>query len=269
VLVWKAPTRTMNPSVSQRVIDEAYEADPSSAAAEYGAEFRTDVETFISREVVDAAVIPNRFELPRTEGCSYVAFVDPSGGGSDAMTMAVAHMEGERAILDCVRERRPPFSPDDVTKEFADTIKSYGIASCRGDKYALMWPRERFARHGVDYQTATQVKSDIYMTALPLLNSRRVELLDNQRLINQLSALERRTARGGRDSVDHAPGAHDDLINAAAGAVVMAAQRKAQEVPIVAPIVIGKTASPIPGQSTTAAFYENYGGGNQYWGPIL
>lgn len=36
VLVWKAPTLTMNPTVPKHVIDEAYESDPSSAAAEYG-----------------------------------------------------------------------------------------------------------------------------------------------------------------------------------------------------------------------------------------
>ena len=44
VLVWQAPTRVINPSIRQRTIDEAYEVDPSRAAAEYGAQFRTDVE---------------------------------------------------------------------------------------------------------------------------------------------------------------------------------------------------------------------------------
>jgi hypothetical protein len=34
--------------------------------------------------------------------------------------------------------------------------------------------------------------------------------------------LERRTARGGRDSIDHGPGAHDDIANAVAGAIVLA-----------------------------------------------
>ena len=144
-----------------------------------------------------------------------------------------------------------------------------GIATVRGDRYGGMWPRERFTVHGIGYQPATRAKSDIYLTMLPLINSGRVELLDHPRLTAQLCALERRTARGGGDSVDHAPGAHDDVVNAAAGAIVMAAQRKAQEVPIVAPIIIGKTASPIPGQSTTAAFYEYYSGGNQYWGPMF
>ena len=60
ILVWRAPTRRMNPLVPQSVIDEAMEADPASAAAEYLAEFRTDIETYIAREVVDAPVLPGR-----------------------------------------------------------------------------------------------------------------------------------------------------------------------------------------------------------------
>jgi hypothetical protein len=63
----------------------------------------------------------------------------------------------------------------------------------------------------------------IYGELLPILNSGRAELLDHPRLTTQLCGLERRTARGGRDSIDHAPGGHDDLANAAAGALVAAA----------------------------------------------
>jgi crotonobetainyl-CoA:carnitine CoA-transferase CaiB-like acyl-CoA transferase len=65
--------------------------------------------------------------------------------------------------------------------------------------------------------------------------------------------------------------AHDDIINAAAGAIVMAARRKAQEVPIVAPIVIGRTATISGGTiSTEAAWREwTYGRSNTgFWGPV-
>jgi hypothetical protein len=276
VLIWKAPTLIMNPSVPQRVIDEAIEADSASAAAEYGAEFRTDVESFISREIVDAAVALGRHELPRVDGCSYVAFVDPSGGSSDSMTLGIAHMEAGRTVLDCVRERKPPFSPDDVVREFAATLKGYGIATIRGDRYGGMWPRERFAAHGIEYHPATQVKSDIYLSLLPLINSGRVELLDHPRLAAQLCALERRTARGGKDSVDHSPGGHDDLINAAAGAIVLAAARPQQHIPHVAPIVLTNSNPTGAGgpydagdrRSTTQRFYDYYGGGgiaNPIW----
>jgi hypothetical protein len=39
-------------------------------------------------------------------------------------------------------------------------------------------------------------------------------------LIAQLLGLERRTARSGKDSIDHAPGGHDDVANAAASALL-------------------------------------------------
>jgi kumamolisin len=42
-------------------------------------------------------------------------------------------------------------------------------------------------------------------------------------VIAQLVGLERRTSRGGRDSIDHPLGSHDDVANAAGGALVLAA----------------------------------------------
>jgi hypothetical protein len=56
VLVWHAPTRTMNSTVPQRVIDEAIERDPDAAGAEFNALFRTDIESFVSRDVVEALI---------------------------------------------------------------------------------------------------------------------------------------------------------------------------------------------------------------------
>jgi len=122
-------------------------------------------------------------------------------------------------VLDAIRERKPPFSPDDVVIEFAALLKSYGIHRIAGDRYAGEWPRERFRAHRISYEPADKPKSDLYRDMLPLLNSGRVELLDHSRLVAQLCGLERRTARSGRDSIDHAPGGHDDLCNAVAGVI--------------------------------------------------
>src|SRR5262249_47495605 len=63
-LCWKAPTIVMNPVVPEEIITAAYEDDPASASAEYGAEFRSDIEGYVSREVVDAVTVPGRHELP-------------------------------------------------------------------------------------------------------------------------------------------------------------------------------------------------------------
>jgi hypothetical protein len=114
-LVWRTGTRDMNPTVPEH-------------AAEYLAEFRSDVDPFVACEVIEAATIPGRTGLPRVHGVQYVGFIDPSGGSADAFTLAVAHAEerhGVRvAVLDYLAERRSPFSPDAVVAEYADVLSA-------------------------------------------------------------------------------------------------------------------------------------------------
>ena len=223
VLVWQAATLDMNPSLDPAIVAEAFEDDSDSAAAEYGAQFRNDLSDFVPRSVVEACTMTGRFENAPIGGLHYVSFVDPSGGtGSDSMTLAVAHREGERAILDAVREVRPPFSPETVTSDFAALLKSYRVTRVQGDRYAGEWPRERFRVHGIEYALSDAPKSELYQNFLPILNSGRAELLNLPRLASQLCGLERRTSRSGRDSIDHAPGGHDDVANVAAGALLLA-----------------------------------------------
>lgn len=222
VLVWVAPSLTMHPTLSQAVVDRAYEDDPIAAAAEYGAEFRRDVEAFLAPETVSAAVRRGPVELTPVDGVRYVGFVDPSGGSQDSFTVAIAHREGTRAIVDVLRERRPPFSPDAVIAEYAALLRSYRIHRVTGDRYGGLFPRELFQKHGIDYRTADKTKSEYYHELLAPMNAGRVELPDVKRLTGQLVGLERRVSRSGKDSIDHAPGGHDDLANAVAGVVVTA-----------------------------------------------
>jgi hypothetical protein len=221
ILVAQGASRVFNPALSQSVVDRAMERDPASAAAEYGAEFRRDIESFVSIEALNACVSAGVFERPPLRDAAYVGFVDPSGGSADSMTLAIAHRDKDgHGILDAVRECRPPFSPEAVVEEFSALLRAYDVREVEGDRYAGEWPRERFRIHNVEYMPAARPKAEIYRDFLPILNSRRADLLDHARLVNQISGLERRTARGGRDSIDHAPGAHDDIANAAAGALV-------------------------------------------------
>jgi hypothetical protein len=225
-LVWRAATRTMNPTVPQEFVDAEFERDPASADAEYGANFRSDIAEFVSLDVLEACTADGVFELPPVSGTAYLAFCDPSGGSSDSMTLAIAHHDDGVAVLDCVREVRAPFQPESIVADFCRTLAAYGVAKVTGDRYAGEWPREQFKKRNVDYVPSERVKSDIYRDCLPLLNSRRCQLLDIPRLVSQLHGLERRTARGGKDSIDHGPGAHDDVANACAGAIVLASHHE-------------------------------------------
>jgi hypothetical protein len=143
------------------------------------------------------------------------------------MTLAIAHQERGRAVLDLVRERRPPFSSAAVVREFAETLAAYHVSTVTGDRYGGEWCREPFREHGIWYNVAERAKSDLYRNVLPLLNSGTIDLLDHPRLVAQLCALERRTARGGRDTIDHPPGVQDDVANAVAGALGLALRQRA------------------------------------------
>jgi hypothetical protein len=223
-LVWQADSQTMNPTLSRRVVDQAYARDTVSASAEFGGQFRSDIGSLISPDALARVVIAGRSELPPLPGGSYLGFVDPSGGSADSMTLAITHADGDVLVLDALREARPPFSPEQVVSDFAAVCKRYGLRSVTGDRYAGEWPREQFRKQGITYQTAESNRSELYLELLPLLNSRRLELLDDGRLVAQLAALERRTGSAGRDTVDHPPGGHDDVANAAAGALVLASR---------------------------------------------
>ena len=120
ILVAKGTSRDFNPTLPQEVIDRAMDRDPASASAEYLAEFRTDIESFITIEAVEGCVVVGVRERVVDHRAKYVAFVDPSGGSSDSFTLAIAHKVGETVILDLVREVRPPFSPEGVVEEFSD-----------------------------------------------------------------------------------------------------------------------------------------------------
>ena len=48
----------------------------------------------------------------------------------------------------------------------------------------------------------------------------------SERLVNQLCGLERRVGRSGKDSIDHGPGAHDDLANSVAGCADLVGSHK-------------------------------------------
>lgn len=226
-LVVRATTRELNPLFDADAITEAFDEDAVSAASEYDAMFRNDVETYLAPEAIKRVVVDGRFELlPEPQHHIYRAFFDFAGGsrGGDSATMAIGHTEtiGElqREVLDVVREVRPPFSPEEVCAEFAELCRRYHVTWGEADHWGGQFPIQLMQNRDVHVRPAKRTKSEIYRDFLPLVMSGRVELLDHGRLITQLVGLERRVARGGKDSYDHMPGQNDDVANAAAGVLV-------------------------------------------------
>lgn len=217
VLVIKAASQTMNPTLDADFIKQEFERDPARAASEWSAEWRSDLAAFLDDELIEAAIDRDRpMDLPPA-GHTYRAFVDPSGGRGDSFTLSIAHREDDAVIVDLIRGRKPPFSPQNVVSEFATILRAYGLSSVCGDRYSAEWVVSSFRDNGIYYEASPKAKSDLYLESLPLWTQGRVRMPDAKVTIAELRGLERRTGRSGRDSVDHPQAGHDDLANALCG----------------------------------------------------
>jgi hypothetical protein len=227
-LIVNCPSRTLNPQLPQKIVDEALAEDYASARAEYFGEWRDDVAAFLSRPIIEAVTVKGRDYLPHDRHTKYSAFVDVAGGasGGDDAALAIVHRKGRKIIVDLVRRWPPPHNPHQVISEMSVNLKTYGVTRCKGDRYSAQFAVASFAACGIKYEHSEMNRSELYLEALPKITSGEVELLDDERLLDQFANLERRTRSGGRDIVDHPSGGADDLCNACSGAIAFASKHK-------------------------------------------
>ena len=224
VLVWNSPSRTMNPSLPQSVVDAALKEDYQAAKSEYLGEFRDDVGIFLPAEVIENLVVDGRVEnLPRRDQ-KYVAFADLSGGRNDAAALAIAHKKGRTVVLDAIKVWQAPHNPHEIISQMATVLGKWGVRRITGDNYAAEFAAASFQSHGIKYRKCEKNKSQLYAELLPIICANEIELLDEKQSVKQLIGLERRTRSGGKDIIDHPPGGHDDVANAVAGVAVACAR---------------------------------------------
>jgi len=229
-LIWKAATVDMNPQFSKQTIKTATVEDPISAATEYGAEFRADLSSYVDPEIVDDCIPSRRRELPPMAGVKYFGAVDSSGGRADSFTMSIVYKLESQIVLACLREKVPPFNPDDVMAEFSGVFQTYKIRKILADNYAPEFVAQGFRKNGITVENTMKGKSALYLELLAALNSGTIDLLDQKRLIHQIKSLDRKT-RSGRDSIDNFHG-HDDLSNVVALASSMIITKSKPEIRI-------------------------------------
>lgn len=231
ILVWQADTASMNPTISQAYIDKEIEKDPEAARAEWLGLFREDVSAAFPLELIEACIIRNRLELRYSPHVTrYFGFADPSGGRHDAFTLAVVHQNygTDTIVLDLIRIIRSPFDPSEVVKEYSQILQAFGLSNVIGDNYGGEWPKAEFAKHGINYELCEKTKSELYLATIPLFTSKRVELLDIEKMKNEFRRLERRRGRSGKDSIDHPSRESDDIANAVTGALSLVSENAGQ-----------------------------------------
>ena len=216
VLAVFGTTLQFNPSFDEAIIQKALAEDRERYAAEYLSEWRDDLSTWLSRDLLEAAIDRGVVVRPPLANVSYVAGCDASGGRNDSFTAAICHKQSDDSVvLDVLYERKAPFNPSDVVSEIANLLREYNCGVITGDRYGAQWTVEAFAKAGVRYVQSERDRSAVYMDTLPLFTSGRARLLDFAKLISQFAALERRSFSTGRERIDPGPG-HDDCANSAA-----------------------------------------------------
>lgn len=223
VLVWRAATSLMNPSIDGKRLAREQRVDGQRFAREYLAEFGEDLEAFLPGVWIEAATADGVHERPPDLARTYRAAVDPSGGAvkGDAFTLAIAHIEGARIVQDVMKawasSRGATVDLGQVCAEIAATCRRYGVHSVKGDHYAGQWPEQEFRKVGIHYTPTEHDKSQTYRELEPQLAQGRVDLLDHPTMLRELRLLERRYKPGGKTpTIDHPKGGHDDCANALA-----------------------------------------------------
>jgi hypothetical protein len=236
VLVVKASTRDLNSNITQEFIDAELARDPQAAAAEYLAEFRSDLAALLDAALIDACTrsepreIPYRAQVSGGSPIVYRAGVDVSGGRSDSTAAAIVHREGDKIIVDAAKYWPAPHDPQKVAAEVSAFLGSYKLSSAAADQYGAELTKSIYADAGIALMPSELNRSEAYLAMQPLFTSGRIEIPSEPRLRSELLGLERRTGNSGRDSVDHRQGQHDDLSNAVAVAAwLVAKQRQSTE----------------------------------------
>jgi len=223
VLVFKGDTKLFNPTYSDRKLKRLKKRKPLTYRTEHEAFFRTDLSSMYDSLMIDRAVNYDRpLELTPDEGVEYKCFVDVAGGGGkDSYSLAIAHLENEKVIVDLVRCRAPKFNPDEVTAQYCELLENYWIDFVVGDKFSGDWASNSFAKHGIKYERSEKTKSELYLEGESPFNTERVDIPDKELAITQLKNLIRKTRSGGKDSVDTDSGQPEDEANVIAGVIYL------------------------------------------------
>jgi hypothetical protein len=113
VLVVRGPSRLFNPTLPEKIVQDALKRDAAAARSECLAEWRDDIAAFLSRELIESAVDRGVMVRPPQKSETYFGFVDPSGGLGDSFTCGISHRDSDgraaaspRQLRRSIRRRR-------------------------------------------------------------------------------------------------------------------------------------------------------------------
>ena len=207
-----------------RLLKDATENYPVWLAAIRSAEHRIYFENYIFREDEIGAEFAAALQAKARDGLCVRVIYDWMGGLGKASRRFWRALREAGVEVRCFNPLRFSNPFDWVHRDHRKTIAVDGrVGFISGLCVDRLWAGrpergiEPWRDTGIVYIQSDIPKSQIYLESLPLFTRGLVRLPDHQTLLRELRLLERQTHRGGKDSVDHPRGAHDDYANATCG----------------------------------------------------
>jgi hypothetical protein len=174
VLVVRASSKLLNPTLDQAIIDQALADDPEAAKSEWLGEFRNDLAAYVDRETIEAAVDRDVTVRPPRKDIKAFAFLDPSGGMRDSFTCAIAR-EGRRGGARLPGRDQGTLQSDAAHR--ADRRDAEGARNHDGSlRYGAAWVTDAFSKCGITVRHSDRDRIQIYLDALPLFMAGRARL---------------------------------------------------------------------------------------------
>ena len=223
-LVWRLSTAEMNPTaVPAAFLEKERQRNEEKYLREYMAEFTDPISSFIGSDTLNDCIQKGCTELPPHKNATYVAAIDPAFKRDDwALVIAERTADGT-IVIDLVRtwtgKPNEPLGFESVCQEIARILKLYDINSSIGDQHCAPVIEQQFLELEIIHVESTitaSKKMAIFANLKHLLISKKIQLLDDPKLLSQFRNLREHKARNGRVEIRSGHGAKDDLVFAAA-----------------------------------------------------
>jgi hypothetical protein len=238
IQVRQEPSWVMNPTLSRDFLAQEKARDPELFAIEYGANFSQSLSSFISDDLVEAAINYDRsilLPIPKFKGRYYLS-LDPAKGNRDQYTACIAHYDNELLIIDQWHEFKPSWFDgkksqvriSEVENWILEKHQVYGFSEVVLDQYNSSATVQRLTgRLKIRELTWTApTKTEAFSKLRELFNSGKIELYPHPRANQQIKNLTVTYRPSGQWSVSGGTGAAvDDYPSSLAGTVLAAKSR--------------------------------------------
>lgn len=203
-VVVRAPAYDMNPAWwTPERCEERRLADEDAYKTDVLAEFATAEAAMFSLESVTKCIRSEPLAIPRMEGRTYYAAMDPATRGN-GWTLAVATRDRGKVVVvracEWIGSRAAPLDPGEVLDEVADIVGQYGLTTVHSDQVmgdALV----RLARERglmlAQWTFNAQKKAEKYLAIRTGLDRGDIELPPVRNLRTDLLHIRKRVTPGG------------------------------------------------------------------------